>query len=93
MQDQLIERCFRRRQRGFLRIRTYRLSIDQLKTPRGFATALIEMCIALFLLSMVLGGLGGALGSAILGAVANPKFSDAFRRKSVALAVAAAARV
>lgn len=42
-------------------------SIDQLRTPRGFATALIEMCIALFLLSIVLGGLGGAVGGAILG--------------------------
>jgi len=42
-------------------------SIDQLKTPRGFTTALIEACVALFLLSIVLGALGGALGSAILG--------------------------
>ncbi len=42
-------------------------SIDKLKTPRGFAMALIEACLAVFLLSIVLGGLGGALGSAILG--------------------------
>jgi hypothetical protein len=42
-------------------------SIDQLKTPQGFATALIELCVATFLLSIVLGGLGGALGSVILG--------------------------
>ena len=42
-------------------------AIDQLKTPRGFATAVIELCVATFLLSIVLGGLGGALGSAILG--------------------------
>jgi hypothetical protein len=42
-------------------------SINQLRTPRGFATALIEACIVLLLLSIVLGGLGGALGSAIFG--------------------------
>ena len=42
-------------------------SIDQLKTPRGFATALIELCVGIFLLSIVLGSLGGVLGSAILG--------------------------
>jgi hypothetical protein len=42
-------------------------AIDQLKTPRGFATAVIELCVATFLLSIVLGGLGGALGSVILG--------------------------
>lgn len=42
-------------------------SIDQLKTPRGFATAVVELCLATFLLSIILGGLGGALGSVILG--------------------------
>jgi len=42
-------------------------SIDQLKTPQGFAKVLIEASIALFLLSIVLGGLGGALGSMVLG--------------------------
>jgi hypothetical protein len=41
-------------------------SIDQVKTPRGFETALIELCVGTFLLSIILGGLGGALGSAIL---------------------------
>ena len=44
-----------------------RASIDQLKTPQGFTTALTELCVGTFLLSIVLGGLGGALGSAILG--------------------------
>lgn len=43
-----------------------RASIDQLKTPRGFATALIEVCIGIFLLSIVLGSLGGVLGGALL---------------------------
>jgi hypothetical protein len=42
-------------------------SIDQLKTPQGFSTAVIELCLGTFLLSIVLGGLGGALGSVILG--------------------------
>jgi hypothetical protein len=42
-------------------------SVDQIKTPRGFTTALTEACIAVFFLSIVLGGLGGALGSVILG--------------------------
>lgn len=41
-------------------------SIDQLKTPRGFATAVIELCIGTFVLSIVLASLGGVLGSAIL---------------------------
>ena len=42
-------------------------SIDQLKTPQGFLTALIEACVVLFLLSIVVAGLGGILGGAILG--------------------------
>jgi hypothetical protein len=42
-------------------------SIDQLKTPQGFARALTEACVFLFLLSIVVAGLGGILGGAILG--------------------------
>lgn len=42
-------------------------STEQLKTPRGFSDMLIEACVAGFLLSIVLGGLGGVMGSAILG--------------------------
>lgn len=40
-------------------------SIDQLKTPRGFITTLIEASIAFFVLSTLLAGLGGALGGAV----------------------------
>jgi len=42
-------------------------SIDRLKTPRGFARALTEACVFLFFLSIVVAGLGGILGGAILG--------------------------
>jgi hypothetical protein len=42
-------------------------SIDLLKTPQGFVAALVEACVFLFLVSIVLGGLGGALGGVILG--------------------------
>ncbi len=42
-------------------------SIDQLKTPRGFAIALIWACVVLFFLSIPLAGLGGILGGAVLG--------------------------
>ena len=41
--------------------------IDQLKTPQGFREALIEAGIAFFVLSIVLAGVGGALGGVILG--------------------------
>jgi hypothetical protein len=40
--------------------------IDQLRTPRGFAMVLIETCVVLFLLSIVVAGLGGILGRTIL---------------------------
>ena len=42
-------------------------SIDQLKTPDGFVAMMIGSCIVLFVVSIILAGLGGALGVAILG--------------------------
>jgi hypothetical protein len=42
-------------------------SIDQLRTPRGFAKSLIQSCVVFFLLSVALSGVGGTLGAAILG--------------------------
>jgi hypothetical protein len=41
-------------------------SIDQLRTPQGFAKSLIGSCVVFFLLSIAFGGVGGALGAAIL---------------------------
>jgi hypothetical protein len=41
--------------------------IDLLKTPQGFREALIEAGIAFFVFSVVLAGVGGALGGVILG--------------------------
>jgi len=43
------------------------VSIDQLKTPDGFVAVMIGTCIVLFVVSIILAGLGGALGVAILG--------------------------
>ena len=40
-------------------------SIDQLRTPQGFVTTLVEASIAFFVLSVLLAGLGGALGGAV----------------------------
>jgi hypothetical protein len=40
-------------------------SIDQLRTPTGFVTALVEASIVFWVLSILLAGLGGALGGAV----------------------------
>ncbi len=40
-------------------------SIDQLRTPRGFITTLVEASIVFFVISIFLAGLGGALGGAV----------------------------
>lgn len=42
-------------------------ALDQLKTPEGFVTAMIVGGILLLVVSILLGGLGGTLGAAILG--------------------------
>jgi hypothetical protein len=42
-------------------------ALDQLKTPEGFITALILASILLFVLSIVVASLGGALAAAVLG--------------------------
>lgn len=42
-------------------------ALDQLKTPEGFVTMMIVAGIMLLVVSIVLGGLGGSLGAAILG--------------------------
>lgn len=39
--------------------------IDELKTPQGFKRALIEAGIAFFVFSIVLAGVGGAMGGAV----------------------------
>jgi hypothetical protein len=39
--------------------------IDQLRTPRGFETALVEASIVFLAFSILLAGLGGALGGAV----------------------------
>ena len=42
-------------------------AIEQLKTSQGFMTALILGGVMLFLVSIVLGALGGAVGATIFG--------------------------
>ena len=42
-------------------------ALDQLRTPEGFVTAMIAGGILLLVISIVLGGLGGSVGAAILG--------------------------
>ena len=42
-------------------------ALDQLKSPQGFVTMMIVAGIMLLVISIVLGGLGGSLGAAILG--------------------------
>ncbi len=39
--------------------------IDQLKTPRGFAVVMIQGMIGLFIFSIILASLGGAIGGAV----------------------------
>jgi hypothetical protein len=66
MQDQCVE-IFQKIATRFPAAPDIQASIDQLKTPRGFVDMLVEACIILFVLSILLGGLGGALGAAVLG--------------------------
>jgi hypothetical protein len=40
-------------------------SIDQIRTPRGFIVFLVEASVGFFVLSVLLAGLGGALGGAV----------------------------
>ena len=47
-------------------------ALDQLKTPEGFVTAMIIGGILLLVISILLGGLGGSLGAAILGRRPRP---------------------
>jgi hypothetical protein len=66
MQDQCVE-IFQKIATRFPAAPDIQASIDQLKTPRGFVDMLVEACIILFVLSIVMGGLGGALGAVVLG--------------------------